>query len=291
MANKKALSLVFESQQFTLMEVRHGATHFEPIDLQSYSFDDNTLVQHLENRGGSVYNQKALVVGVLNHSYYQLFQLNRPPSHITDLKEWVAVQLGEKVAFPINEVVFEIFESAIPAYVFVIALHQPVVSSLVAQMNESPCRVKKLLPVELALTNALTYVYPEKQKIAYLYVEDRALKMVLLVNGKLVAACVLLNHLSVEKVDGALVVNTILLNVESALNKFKQQDIVLAGGEFSFCYSCGDEYQGLFDSIGKELPTFTLLNVGDIMGLESAKHYGDSAHCLVALGGVINAVH
>ncbi len=291
MSNKKALSLVFEGRQFTLMEVEQNGVSFEPISMQSYSFDDNTIAQHLEGRGGSIYNRKALVVGVLNHSYYQLFQLERPPLHITDLGEWVAVQLGEKVAFPTNEVIFEIFESAIPAYIFVIALHKPVVSSLVAQLEESPCSIEKLVPTELALTETLAHAYPEKQKIAYIYVEDETLKMILLVNKMLISACVLLNHVDVDSIDEDLVVSTVLLNVESALNKFKQQDIVLAGEGFNFCYSCDDEYKTLFVKIGKDLPSFTLLSVSDIIGEGLAKHYDYGTRALVALGGVINAIH
>jgi hypothetical protein len=291
MKKKKALSMVFEEQQFSMMEINVHASRFEPTVMNSYSLEERTLVQHLETRGGIVYSRNTAVVGVLNHRYYQLFQLKRPPANVADLQNWVAVQLGEKVAFPMHEVIFEIFESALPAYVFVIALHQPLVSSLVSQVKDSPCNLIKLVPTELALTEALAYAYPDQQKIAYIYVEDEMLRIILVVNKLLVSACVLLNHIDVSSLDDTLVVNTILLNVESVLNKLKQNDAMLAGDDFVFCYSCDKKYNVLFEKLSCELSSLSVFEFNQAMAMRIDEGSDGGIRYLMALGGAINAVH
>jgi len=266
MKNKKSLGLVFDEQEFHVMEVKGNSTSCKPGLLQTFSLRQNTVLHHLEGLSGFFSSaHKCRAVGVLGHHYYQLFHLARPPSHTYDLKEWAVNQVNERLVFPVGEVVLELFESALPSFIFLLVLHKPNVGSLVAQVRESPCSIGKIIPSELALSHALGYAYPSLNKLGFIYIEGNSLKILLLLNGALVYAGVVFNYIDNETLNDPFSKNTILINIEGIIAILVEQKVVVSSDEISFFYANDVENKIDLSSLHDSYACFKVVNKDDFL--------------------------
>ena len=288
---KRSVGIVFDDKMFHLLEVKKGRDLYQPGALQTFSLEHNTVLYHLERLGSVSGKWADCAVGVLSHHFYQLFHVERPAAHVNNLNEWAMKQVGDRLVFASNQVILEVFESALPSFVFLLVLHRPVVQSLVAQVRESPCIVNKIVPLELALSRVLAYAYPKVVKLAFLYVEGATLRIIVLLNGSLVYAGIVFNYVDTDTLSDPLSLNTVLINIEAVITTLLQHNVIAHRDELSFYYTSTGDSQINLSEIQHSFPQFSVVNSDDFLGLSYGNHKDCSIHALMALGGGVSAFY